>query len=406
MLSRREILAGASVCAAGKSLEALAQPLPMTEFRLLRTLGSTPSGPAVSYEGTVPGPTLRVKRGEELRIRLFNGLSEPTTIHWHGVRLPNAMDGVPALTQPAVMPNSSFDYRFRCPDAGTFWYHAQSSAQLDDGLYGALVVEELDGIAVDRDVTLILVPTDSRQTGKSVLVNGSLQPDIRVTSGERLRLRLINASGTSGLNLRTDRHAPWVMAVDGQPAEPFVARDGRVGLAPGSRLDMFVDATLDVGATAPILAGNRDEFPIARIVYAGDKRPSSKLRSSPAPLPSNSLPARIDLKTALRVEWRIGANSPGLVPRDPLFTVARGRAVSLAVSNGSGHPHVVHLHGHHFRLLDRLDDGWKPFWLDTLAIGEQVERIAFVADNPGKWLLEARMLDARAAPTAVWFAVT
>ena len=123
----------------------------MTEFRLLRTLSSIPPGPAVSYEGTVPGPTLRVKRGDELRIRLFNGLSEPTTIHWHGVRLPNAMDGVPALTQPAVMPNSSFDYHFRCPDAGTFWYHAQSSAQLDDGLYGALVVEELDGIAVDRD---------------------------------------------------------------------------------------------------------------------------------------------------------------------------------------------------------------------------------------------------------------
>src|SRR2546423_182031 len=186
MLSRREILAGASVCAAGKGLEAVAQPLPMTEFRLLRTLGSEPPGRAVSYEGTVPGPTLRVKRGEDLRIGLLNGLPEPTTIHGHGVRLPNAMDGVPALTQPAVMPNSSFDYRFRCPDAGTFWYHAQSSVQLDDGLYGALIVEELDGIPVDRDVTLILVPTDSRQTGKSVLVNGSLQPDISVTSGVRL----------------------------------------------------------------------------------------------------------------------------------------------------------------------------------------------------------------------------
>ena len=121
---------------------------------------------------------------------------------------------------------------------------------------------------------------------------------------------------------------------------------------------------------------------------------------------SNSLPARIDLKNALRAEWRIAASLPGAVARDPLFTVTRGRAVSLAISNGSAQPHAVHLHGHHFRLLDRLDDGWKPFWLDTLAISEQVERIAFVADNPGKWLLEARMLDARAAPTAVWFAVT
>ena len=79
--------------------------------------------------------------------------------------------------------------------------------------------------------------------------------------------------------------------------------------------------------------------------------------------------------------------------------------MSLAI-NGSGRPQVVHLHGHHFRLLDRLDDGWKPFWLDTLAIGEQVERIAFIADNPGKWLLESRVLDSREAPSAVWFAVT
>src|SRR5436190_12251547 len=150
MLSRRKILAGASVCGACKGLDALAQPLPTTQFRLLRTVGGAPTGPALSYDGTIPGPTLRVKRGEELRIRLLNGLSEPTTIHWHGVRLPNAMDGVPALTQPAVVPNSTFDYHFRCPDAGTFWYHAQSSAQLDNGLYGALIVEEIESIAADR----------------------------------------------------------------------------------------------------------------------------------------------------------------------------------------------------------------------------------------------------------------
>src|SRR5215475_8823730 len=151
MLSRREILAGASVSLACMGLDATAQPAATTEYRLLRALGSAP-GPGLSYEGIVPGPTLRLKRGEELRVRLFNGLSEPTTIHWHGVRVPNAMDGVPALTQPAVMPDSSFDYRFRCPDAGTFWYHAQSFAQLDSGLYGILVVDERDNISVDRDL--------------------------------------------------------------------------------------------------------------------------------------------------------------------------------------------------------------------------------------------------------------
>ena len=90
----------------------------------------------------------------------------------------------------------------------------------------------------------------------------------------------------------------------------------------------------------------------------------------------------------------------------PIFSISRGRGVNLALQNPSGHPHVVHVHGHHFRLLDRLDDGWKPYWLDTLVVGELGERIAFVADNPGKWLIESRPLDRTGGSAAVWFAVT
>jgi FtsP/CotA-like multicopper oxidase with cupredoxin domain len=86
--------------------------------------------------------------------------------------------------------------------------------------------------------------------------------------------------------------------------------------------------------------------------------------------------------------------------------VRRGRAVTLAIRNTSGQPQVVHLHGHSFRLLDRLDDGWKPYWMDTLVVGGEIERIAFVADNPGKWLIECRMLERRDTDTEVWFAVT
>jgi len=89
----------------------------------------------------------------------------------------------------------------------------------------------------------------------------------------------------------------------------------------------------------------------------------------------------------------------------PLFTVKRGRAVTLAIRNSSSHPHVMHLHGHSFRVLDRLDDGWKPFWMDTLVVGDQIERIAFVADNPGKWLIECAALERQDGGMAVWFAV-
>jgi FtsP/CotA-like multicopper oxidase with cupredoxin domain len=105
-------------------------------------------------------------------------------------------------------------------------------------------------------------------------------------------------------------------------------------------------------------------------------------------------------------ELNLGDAVQGDLPRAPLFAVNRGRSLSLGIHNTGARPHVLHLHGHHFRLLDRLDDGWKPSWLDTLVVGEAVERIAFVADNPGRWLIEWRMLERPDAGGAAWFAVT
>jgi FtsP/CotA-like multicopper oxidase with cupredoxin domain len=224
---------------------------------------------------------------------------------------------------------------------------------------------------------------------------------------------LINATSARGLVLRLPDHAPWVMAIDGQPAEPFVPREGRLALAPGGRLDLFLDATAPAGAIVPVLSGLGDETSIARLVYQvrGEAAPARR-RSQPLPLPSNPLPARIDLRNALRVDMTVGGNgvegtaAATALPSAPLFSVSRGRPVSLALRKPSADPRVVHLHGHHFRLLDRLDDGWKPYWLDTLVVAEPIERIAFVADNPGKWLIECRMLDRPEGSTTAWFVVT
>ena len=160
------------------------------------------------------------------------------------------------------------------------------------------------------------------------------------------------------------------------------------------------------GAVAAILAGLRDEQPIARLAYQGGADARATPRSEPSPLPPNPLPARIDLRGSLKAELTLGDGRPLDPAGPPLFTVRRGRAATLGVRNPTGHPQVVHLHGHHFRLLDRLDDGWKPYWLDTLVVGEQVERIAFVADNPGKWLIRCRRLEASGSDTVVWFAVS
>ncbi len=92
----------------------------------------------------VPGPTLRVRRGDEVKVRVVNRLAQPTAVHWHGLRLDNRMDGVPHLTQAPIAPGASFDYRFTAPDAGTFWYHPHwhASEQLGRGLHGLLIVDE------------------------------------------------------------------------------------------------------------------------------------------------------------------------------------------------------------------------------------------------------------------------
>ncbi|MGZ5814332.1 MAG: multicopper oxidase family protein [Xanthobacteraceae bacterium] len=359
----------------------------------------------MGYYGVVPGPTFRLRRGEELRVRLVNELPAATSVHWHGIRLPNAMDGVPQLTQPAVAPGASFDYRFRPPDAGTFWYHAYAAGQADRGLAGALIVEEAQPVDVDRDIALVLT---SAPDGPPVLVNGSVRPDIAAQGGERVRLRIINATNTRGLFLTFAGHAVRVMAIDGQPAEPFLARDSRVVLGPGNRIDLFVDMA-EAGAATPVLAslltGARAEQPIARLVSAGGAAARTGRRADPLPLPPNPLPAHIDLRNSLKAELHL-ANARPLDPAGPaLFTVKCGRAVTLAIRNTSGQPHGLHLHGHSARLLDRLDDGWKPFWMDTLVVGDQIERIAFVADNPGKWLIASAPLERQDAGTAVWFAV-
>ncbi len=425
--TRRQITAGL-----GASLTALvagsgwAQPRAdyVDGWRILRArtgqvrLRGTDAAPTdiSGYDGVTPGPMMRVRRGEEVKVRLVNELTDPTTIHWHGLRLPNAMDGVPYLTQPPVSPGSSFDYRFVAPDAGTFWYHAHfmSSEQVGRGLYGPLIVDETIPLPIDRDISLVL--DDWRLTadgaiaafggmrdaahdgriGNLLTVNGVPTADIGVKTNERIRLRLINAANARVMALRIEGHRANVMAIDGQPAEPFPARDGVVVLGPGNRIDLFVDATLAPGTRAPFVTLIEGNMPLARISYDAGAPARATLPPVTAPLPPNPLPAKMDFAGALKLDvpldggamammrggmmgGMMGRGGTGSAPASiwtiankasdghsgtSLFSVARGRTVMLALDNRTEFPHAMHLHGHHFRLLDRLDDGWKPFWLD------------------------------------------
>jgi FtsP/CotA-like multicopper oxidase with cupredoxin domain len=120
--------------------------------------GKYPNTPVWAYNGVVPGPEIRVRQGDRLRIFVENRLSEETTVHWHGVRVPNRMDGVPHLTQAPIGPGETYIYEFEASDAGTYWYHPhhRSFEQVGRGLAGPLIVEERNRIAVDRDVTWML----------------------------------------------------------------------------------------------------------------------------------------------------------------------------------------------------------------------------------------------------------
>jgi FtsP/CotA-like multicopper oxidase with cupredoxin domain len=342
------------------------------------------------------GPTLRVRRGQELRVRLINEMDEPAALHWHGVRLPNAMDGVPGLTQEPVKPGASFDYRFTPPDAGTFWYRpaVTSAGQRLGGPLGVLIVDENEAVVADRDEVLLLA--DPPEAGAQAV-------DIAVRTNERLRLRLLNA-GRRILPLNLSPHRAVVMAIDGQPADPFAARDGRLVLGPGNRIDVFLDATRDPGSAVPVVVESPQGSVIAaRLVYDTGAPLRAAPLPDPMPLPVNALPERIDLRNALRAELRL---APATTMRSRLFAAKRGRPVVVTLANPNPVPYAVHVHGHHFRLLDALDDGWKPFWLDTVPVGVQsTSRVAFVADNPGKWLVEAEGTGESNPVQTTWFEI-
>src|SRR3546814_560260 len=230
--------------------------------------------------GTTPGPEIRLRQGDRLRVLVENRLDEETTVHWHGIRLPNAMDGVPHLTQKPIGPGETFAYAFDLPDAGTYWYHPhqRSFEQVGRGLYGALIVEEREPIRVDREVVWVLgdwrlrddasVSDDfgnrhdmshAGRIGNTVTVNGRIRESFPVRAGERVRLRVINAATARIFRLEFHGHRPQVIALDGQPVAPHEPQDGHVVLGPAMRADLVLDMS----------GGPGNRFTVADTFYDG-----------------------------------------------------------------------------------------------------------------------------------------
>jgi FtsP/CotA-like multicopper oxidase with cupredoxin domain len=292
----------------------------------------------------------------------------------------------------------------------------------------AMVVEE-DGPAIaDRDEILLIeevrLGRDAKPVAPGALpgqapaiftVNGQATADIAIRPNERLRLRLVNGSHRAIVALKIDGHDVTVIAIDGQPAEPFPARGGELILAPAARIDVLLDGTARASGTATniLLHDGTAPRPVARLVYGATPLRNAALAPAGA-LPSNGLPERLDLQGAHRVELAFDgkASASWLMPAElgasapPVFSAKRGRVIVATLVNRAPAPAIFHLHGHHARLLDRLDDGWKPFWLDTVTVGAgQTQRIAFLADTEGAWLIDAMATAWMAPRVARWFKV-
>ena len=393
------------------------------------------------YGGQAPGPLLRIKKGQAVKVRLVNGLDEPTTLTWHGVRNQNAMDGVAGLTQKPVPPGGHFDYVFTPPDSGIYWYHPHiwpvGAAQTARGLHGVLVVDELNPPSVDEDLIMVIadwaldsngrIEAAGAGPGAFVTVNGKTDPIIvPARPNARIRVRVLNVcpSRVSIVSIQDARVT--IVAVDGQPCETFQPARDSVPVGPGSRFELMVDLPKVAGAARIILRGESEaDRALMTFEIAGAPLP---VKAPVAKLPDNPLlPTRIHLESSVRRDvvlagptglsnpvgkgqkshWTLDGIDQDGVSGKPLFTVRRGGAVTLTFRNTTAVVQQMHIHGHVWRQLHDLDDGWDPYWRDSVLLGPgKTKHVAFVADNPGKWALVSSIMERQETGLATWFEVT
>jgi FtsP/CotA-like multicopper oxidase with cupredoxin domain len=467
--SRRLVIAqGAGLATLLSPLSALAQQAPTapqptgsgTARELVATAAKVRLRPAPApeteiwaFDDAAPGPVLKMKQGETLRLTLQNRTDKPLSLHWHGLRADHAMDGVGGFSQEPVPPGGQFEYRLTPPDSGTFLYRPMlvggSSEPAGRGLSGMLIVEEKEPPSVDLDLPILigdwllgddqkLLPfaTDGQdgaaagRLGSWLTVNGKPPPlPVRLPPGARVRLRLANACNARIMRLRFDEMKAFVAAVDGQPTDTFEPVRAQLPFAPGTRYDVIFDMPETVGAAASVTALIGPGVPLVRFVSDGVVKPA---RPAIAGMPLNpALPAAVRLQDARRSEliieggaritpenkldlagidlarpWTVNGGQ-GDPRAKPLFSVKRGSPVVIAITNKTAFLQPLHVHGHCFRLLHPLDDGWEPYFLDTVQIPEGKRlHIAFIADNPGRWLISSTVLERFDRGLWSWFEVT
>lgn len=358
--------------------------------------GATVHGYTVN--GSSPGPLVRARAGQLVEVEFGNAsIAEGATLHWHGLEVPCAADGVAGITQNAVRPGERFVYRFVAKHPGTYWYHSHqmSHQQVVGGLFGAVVIDPATSDRPAEEVVAVLHVYDGQHT-----LNGAAT-DLRVDAdpGAAVRVRIVNTDNGSAPVWSA---APFrVLAVDGRELHEPGEVVGRMLVVPaGGRADLALTVP-DAGAVRVHTGGARSVIlgdPAATPERAEQPRAAVDLLAYGTPAPLGFDPRRANRTFDYVIGRSLGVidGRPGwfwtingkLYPDVPMFDVAEGDVVRMRIRNDSADPHPMHLHGHHVLVLSRNGRAatGSPWWADTLGVepGESYE-IAFVADNPGIW---------------------
>jgi FtsP/CotA-like multicopper oxidase with cupredoxin domain len=362
------------------------------------TLTVHDDGERITVNGSTPGPTIRAQQGDLVEVTLVNdNVADGSTLHWHGVDVPNAADGVAGVTQDAVMPGEEHVYRFVAEDAGSYWYHSHqvSHEQVQRGLFGALVVEPAGARPPDVDEPVLL----HRYGGAGSLNGVEGFTSLEAAPGDEVRLRLVNTD--NGLaTVWVPGTTYRVLAVDGTDVhQPGDLTDVTIPLPAGGRVDVGLTVpeggalvefsggqTLGVGRTDTETRSRAPAETLDLLTYGEPVDPPFDVTA-----PDRRFEYVIDRKPGFLdgrpgLWWTVNG---GIFPDVPMYLVTEGDVVLFEITNNSGDAHPMHLHGHHGLVLSRDGEAatGSPWWVDSLEVGVgETYEVALLADNPGIWM--------------------
>jgi FtsP/CotA-like multicopper oxidase with cupredoxin domain len=364
-------------------------------------LASGEQADGYTLNGTSPGPELVATEGDLVEVTLVNAdVEDGVTLHWHGIDVPNAEDGVAGVTQDAVEIGEEHVYRFVLPHAGTYWYHSHqvSHRQVRGGLFGTFVVTPRDDAATSNaeDLTATLHTYDGVRT-----LNGRTGVSrAEAPAGGTVRLRVVNTDNGAA-PVWVSGAAYRVLAVDGFDLRgPTDVRDRTYVLTAGARADLEVVVPpggfrLDVGGGTAMVVGPKGSRPSP--ATEPERRVDLLTYGDAGELPFD--PDRADRRFDYDIGRRPGFldGRPGfwwtingkMFPDVPMYVVEEGDVVRMTIKNTSGDVHPMHLHGHHAVVLSRngVPASGSPWWVDSLHVADdETYEIAFLADNPGVWM--------------------